>query len=399
MRSGRGIPFLVVALCACGVAVGQPGRIIYVDGAAVGANDGSSWPDAYVYLQDALGEAITAAPPVEVRVAQGLYKPDQGAGIVRGDEDAAFELLNGVTLEGGYAAGGGDPDARDVDAYTTILSGDLDGDDTDYLNSDRVVVGSATDATAVIDGFKIAAGLREGMLVEGGTPTIRDCAFEGNGLRGLYGEESRDLTLTNCRFIGGGSAGISAWDCHLILINCVFEQNGWFAQGAGIKCSGNRGLSLDHRPSHLELSNCVFRDNERGIDTVGTLDLRGCLFTGNGGSAVFCSGNVTARKCTFSTNVGSRAGAIRCWEDPMRPDAVFDCTLVDCEFVGNLGGHAGAVLASGDSLTATGCVFVGNAGFGRHCRPARHFRSGSDRQWCNCHATVQLSLCGEPVLG
>jgi len=96
MRSGRFIPFFVVALCVCGVVAGQPERIIYVDEAAVGANDGSSWADAYVYLQDALAQAAVAAPPIEIRVAQGVYKPDQGAGVTPGDRDATFQLLNGV---------------------------------------------------------------------------------------------------------------------------------------------------------------------------------------------------------------------------------------------------------------------------------------------------------------
>ena len=56
------------------------GKTIYVDDDAGGANDGSSWTDAYTYLQDALGDATSAEKPVEVLVAQGLFNqacPDQ----------------------------------------------------------------------------------------------------------------------------------------------------------------------------------------------------------------------------------------------------------------------------------------------------------------------------------
>ena len=44
-------------------------NILYVDDDAVGANDGSSWENAYVYLQDALTDA--ADKPIEIRVAAG----------------------------------------------------------------------------------------------------------------------------------------------------------------------------------------------------------------------------------------------------------------------------------------------------------------------------------------
>jgi hypothetical protein len=66
---------LLVIVCNCAFA----GKIIYVDDDAAGANDGSSWTDAYEYLQDGLADANSADKPVEIRVAQGIYRPDRSA--------------------------------------------------------------------------------------------------------------------------------------------------------------------------------------------------------------------------------------------------------------------------------------------------------------------------------
>ena len=156
-------------------------KIIYVDDDAVGANDGSSWVDAYTYLQDALADANSADKPAEIRVAQGVYKPDQGNGITPGDWYATFTLINGVAIRGGYAGSGEpDPNARDVEAFATILSGDLAGDDVDVNdpadlldeptrreNSSTVVMGSGTDDTAVLDGLTITAGQYYGVDIAG----------------------------------------------------------------------------------------------------------------------------------------------------------------------------------------------------------------------------------------
>ncbi len=89
------------------------GRIIYVDSRAprTGVGDGSTWEHAYLCLQNAL-EVAQAGD--EIRVAQGVYKPDEKMLIPRtrssdrdieasGDVDASFVLLNGVVLKGGYA--------------------------------------------------------------------------------------------------------------------------------------------------------------------------------------------------------------------------------------------------------------------------------------------------------
>jgi len=91
-------------------------------------------------------------------------------------------------LLGGYAGyGTADPDARDIVANQTIFSGDIGtpGNNTD--NSVHVVVGSGTDATAVIDGFSITAGNASGSSSRGGgmynsagSPTVTNCTFGGN---------------------------------------------------------------------------------------------------------------------------------------------------------------------------------------------------------------------------
>jgi hypothetical protein len=133
----------------------------FVDAGATGANDGTSWTNAYNDLQDAL-DAVTSGD--EIRVAQGIYKPDHGGGNTPGSRTATFQLINGVVIKGGYAGfGQPDPDARDPNTYETILSGDLAGNDgPNFANNDEnsyhVVTGSNCDQTAIIDGFIITAG-------------------------------------------------------------------------------------------------------------------------------------------------------------------------------------------------------------------------------------------------
>ena len=92
-----------VALAA--LALVTPGRdalalgdTIYVDADATGANDGSSWDNAYTALQPALDGASSGD---EIWVAAGIYTPtlEMSPGITR---TASFQLKNGVALYGGF---------------------------------------------------------------------------------------------------------------------------------------------------------------------------------------------------------------------------------------------------------------------------------------------------------
>lgn len=66
----------------------------------------------------------------EVHVAQGVYRPDEGVDNPEGSgsRTATFSMAVGVTVAGGYAGlGAPDPDARDIDLYETIFTGNVAG--------------------------------------------------------------------------------------------------------------------------------------------------------------------------------------------------------------------------------------------------------------------------------
>src|SRR4030042_2471429 len=147
-------------------------KIIYVDDNAAGSNDGTSWENAYIHLQDALGNASSSEKPTEIRVAQGIYKPDQGEKYILGSREATFRLINDVSIRGGFAGNGTpDPNARDIGKYETILSGDLDGNDADVIdpcdlltevtradNSYHIVRTDGIGTTALLEGLTISGG-------------------------------------------------------------------------------------------------------------------------------------------------------------------------------------------------------------------------------------------------
>ncbi len=328
--------FMVRALVVPASAVG---RTIYVDDDANGANDandGSSWADAYWCLQDALADAQSGD---EIRVAQGTYRPNEGLKAVPefNWRTATFQLINGVAIKGGYAGfGETDPDARDIEAYRTILSGDLNGNDgPNFANNDEnsyhVVTGSGTDETAVLDGLTITAGYANGfgnpndsgggMYNTSGSPTVINCTFSKNSAVYAGGMANRDYcspTLINCRFVGNsvhsGGAGIYSWKSSgTTLIDCTFSGN-----------FGRYGAAMRTYDSDSTLTNCVFSGNfareyggaiylESSNSELSSLKLTNCTFSGNS-AGLFTGGGIfnhegdsslTLTNCIFWNNSDS----------------------------------------------------------------------------------------------
>ena len=139
---------------------------VFVDQNATGLNNGTTWVDAYIDLQDGLGDADAGET---VFVAKGTYKP----GVVQA---ASFDIPLEVQMQGGYAGSNNplNPFDRDFVLYETILSGDIDNNDLSSPaqepshiqgdNSYHVVTIIDDDALppgfvgTEVDGFTITAG-------------------------------------------------------------------------------------------------------------------------------------------------------------------------------------------------------------------------------------------------
>lgn len=84
---------LIPTLICLFLVVPSQAGVIYVDANTTGANDGTSWSDAYNYLQDALADANSSGDVNEIRAVQGAYKPDCNSANPNGtgDREAAFQ--------------------------------------------------------------------------------------------------------------------------------------------------------------------------------------------------------------------------------------------------------------------------------------------------------------------
>lgn len=347
-------------------------RIIRVDADAAGANDGSSWTDAFWYLQDALMIALAGD---EIWVAEGIYRPDDFVLSKRPNlgRRETFGLKSGLAVKGGYAGlGQPDPDARDVELHETVLSGDRNGDDLDIQNIDletlywlmartrwddncyTVVTGSGTDGSAVLDGFTITGGHANGetsgqcpdydhrlgsgagMYNEWGNPTVINCTFRRNVAAGAYGAYGGGVFNSNsspsfrgCRFIenlayganvssaGGAMHNI---DSDAVLDGCVFSGN----EATGFD-SDYCGGAISNFKGRLTITGCSFMDHYSSGGALhseqnSVVSLNRCLLAGNSGVMFFSGGHLSLANCTFAGNQSTVYGDN--WQKTTTLDAV-----------------------------------------------------------------------------
>lgn len=368
-------------------------QVIYVKHDAIGAQDGTSWHDAYTDLEDAL---FYASDDVIIWVAQGVYHPGGSSP----DPNSVFVIHDNILLYGGFAGVETTLEDRDPDSFVTILSGDIQEDDVvdnfiinKFDNTRHVVYVDSLLSEVVIDGFTIKGG----HTIDDFNATIYDRS--GGGIHCLS-----PVTIRQCNFTGnfgraGGGVYLSGNASTSLISNCTFSHNRSSSRGAGLFAlsvtdlqvvdsdfnnnNTQRGTLCFIACSRTDVSKCYFNNNintsataSGGIGSFDNVDLsiRNCIFTGNqsaGGTAIFFSGtaipsgqmsNLLVDSCRFENNSASATGAgIQFKSNP-------DITISNSEFVNNTASGGGAIainqgLASwtdSNNVIMNNCTFLNN---------------------------------------
>lgn len=347
------IRFLLAGLPAVALAIFPNSvfaDVIFVDQDAAGANNGSSWANAYISLQDALDEAAAGD---EIWVAEGVYKPSAIIDInqdgIAGPREAVFFIPPGVALYGGFNGSENNLGERDWQVNFTILSGDIDNNDLNgdgnFIaenpgdiagnNSFHVLYTLNADASTRIDGFVVTAGKADFVAPpvagdanqDGGgwhnrldapshasSPSVANTTFTGNFAEseggafysspGPAGAESSSL-IENCRFEGnfsnnaGGAivaGSFSPGDYQLQVLNCRFVDNEAYRRGGAIYLVGD----------HATISSSWFEDNRV---TVVSPDMS--TLPGSGGAVSLVASNAAFSATIFLNNssTGNPTGA------------------------------------------------------------------------------------------
>ncbi len=314
----------IIGLLFYSILSSQP---IFVNAIAAGNDDGSSWENAYIDLQDALASAQYGDT---LWVARGTYLPTTFM-----DRSAYFQIPNGVALFGGFLGVETVLTDRDWENNETILSGDIGITDNNIDNVYTVVYIANADSTTTLDGVTVTAGYADvtvnnvstsdksrsggGIYILGEedmetAPMIRNCLIKNNQALanggGVYcfsphsGGRIRSRIYHNkfeanySYFRGGAIAifGVTETDKAAVIDDCDFLNNESSSDGGGIYC-----WTLDPSNQNLIVSNCYFeRNTARSASCLyiellyGDLIMTGCTLYDNSHSSLMDSVSVSA---------------------------------------------------------------------------------------------------------
>lgn len=305
---------LAIFLTATSLTTSAGAATHFVDQAAIGADDGSSWTDAYVDLQDALVVAVNGD---QIWIAQGVYTPTSSR-----QRTIHFQIPSGVQIYGGFAGTESAVAERDLAAHRTVLSGDIGSQrpvNTDWDpdatwaqdNSMRLLLVNSVSATTLLDGLEISESGR-GMDILGGAPRFANCVIRwnhgtGQGIGALVRyramPEFTDVSFernSSTQRDGGGLAAAPGTSPRFLRV--VFRDNSAALEGGGMSGSG-------------EFTDVQFKDNvsQRGGGLAGGGQLSNVIFEGNSGGmyggGLWSAGGLTAQNVSFIGNQADQGAA------------------------------------------------------------------------------------------
>ena len=302
----------------------EQAQTIFVNQAATGENDGTSWANAYTDLQSAIANAEAND---EVWVAAGTYLPT-----TESDREISFNLTEFVQFYGGFAGTETERNQRDVEANETILSGNIGTTDDRTDNSYHVVDITSTAATTVLDGFTITDGYADGDFsgTAESNPVVREESVGG----GIYSDESGNAQLSNLTIVDnfalgtGGGLYLDA-SSNPVLTNVDLVNNEAQRFGGGLRT----------RDSSPTLNSVTISSNLAGQD---------------GGGVSNSEGEPVFNWVVFSDNVANNVGGAI---------ANFDNDSVEINnslFEGNQSQSGGAIYNQDSNLAINNVTFYGN---------------------------------------
>lgn len=298
------------AFLACFFAFNASATNVYINAAVPQSGDGTK--DSPFKT---LNEALNVAEEGDViYMASGTYLPALNENDAR---KSTFEITKGIIIKGGYN------ESFSIANGTTVLSGDLNGDDV-YDENGRITggfedncyrvvrtMGEAGDVTienvTIKGGYANGEGYNTGggMMIQGKSVTLKQVTLSGNF----------------CSGAGGGAIHVRT---NLKMDNCILSGN----QGGG-----DGGALFINGEANIKIQNSVFKGNK---------STSGAAIFHKHGISFYLSGN------TFMGNEAQTYGTVTLYNKNEAGDFVIvNNTLVNNRVAGNV---TGKTLLGGSAL-------------------------------------------------
>jgi len=287
---------------------------IFVNSNATGANNGTTWENAYTNLQLAIDDNSTT----DIWVAKGTYLPGNGAI----DSFATFRINRPVNIIGGFIGTERRPEDRMIDANPTIISGDLGQNDifgnNDLNRSDNalhIIIIERASGTVTFDGLSFT----------GGTNRAINSSLDPFFYSGAAIHASSKISINQCKFFGNMGGVGCAVHLETAQTSGSIIQNSEFFKNKSL----DRGAVHLENTDNIQVSSCEFFDN----------------LTNRGSFHSFESSNIVLTDCNFlnnQNNSGNGAGVFS-WQSTQ-------LDIVDCEFTNNVASNGASIFLNNQNL-------------------------------------------------
>jgi hypothetical protein len=342
---------------------------VYVNHAAGGANNGTSWTDAYTSLQTGIDNAF---PGDELWVAKGTYKPSYAYERTNTSRFYHFRIPNAVAFYGGFVSGQTTTASRSDygigGTNETILSGDLSGDDNYTVTPWTGMTENSYHVIYHPKGFCMGTGtIMDGLTIQGGNANGSTADADGAG---AYITQSMPISFTDVHFtrnssLDDGSAiylinGDNAGSSQVTFTGSMFLNNS-SSSDATVYCTNNSSAifrSVDFSNNTVTTDGGAFLATTSAAVTLENVSILNNTAGNDGGGLVaISSAAVTLENVSISNNTaGNDGGGVS-----VRSSATLTGSNVLISGNSATGDDGGGIFINGTTVTLNNATIVNNS--------------------------------------